>query len=106
MKPIWLTEDDPYNHHIFFDDNIKNNPEDSIVAVRSRKSKYDNDLQDYIVEVYSTPDLPKSFMYKGDEKNGIHLSKLNSVFKGYVKYVDSSFGQFRKTIGIKFMDVK
>ena len=74
--------------------------------VNVRKSKYDNDLQDYIVEVYSTPDLPKSFMYKGDEKNGIHLSKLNSVFKGYVKYVDSSFGQFRKTIGILFMDVK
>ena len=35
-KPLWLTEKDALHHHIFFDDNIKNDPNDSIVAVRAR----------------------------------------------------------------------
>eukprot|EP00040_Diaphanoeca_grandis_P027747 m.158679 g.158679 ORF g.158679 m.158679 type:complete len:409 (-) comp31107_c0_seq1:96-1322(-) len=38
-KPLWLTLDDAHTHHIFFDDNIHNSPEDSIVAVRARKTK-------------------------------------------------------------------
>lgn len=75
--------------------------------VNIRKTEYgDDELYNYIVEVYSTPDLPKSFMYKDDEKNGIHISKLNHLFKEYVKYVDSSFGQFGKTLGVKFMNVQ
>jgi hypothetical protein len=75
--------------------------------VNVRKSDYgDDELYNYIVEVYSTPDLPKSFMYKGDEQNGIDISKLTYVFKGYVKYVDSSFGQFGKTMGVRFMNVQ
>ena len=35
-KPLWLTLDDETTHHIFFDDNIHNDPTDSIVAVRAR----------------------------------------------------------------------
>ena len=38
-KPLWITESDQNYHHIFFDDNIKNNPDDSIVAVRSRENE-------------------------------------------------------------------
>lgn len=36
-KPLWITQHDPHFHHIFFDDNIHNNPADSIVAVRESK---------------------------------------------------------------------
>eukprot|EP00656_Telonema_subtile_P052011 TRINITY_DN7129_c0_g1_i3.p1 TRINITY_DN7129_c0_g1~~TRINITY_DN7129_c0_g1_i3.p1 ORF type:complete len:245 (+),score=44.33 TRINITY_DN7129_c0_g1_i3:239-973(+) len=35
-KPLWLTRDDRSCHHIFFDDNIHNLVDDSIVAVRAR----------------------------------------------------------------------
>mmetsp|Transcript_58581 Transcript_58581/g.96710 ORF Transcript_58581/g.96710 Transcript_58581/m.96710 type:complete len:422 (+) Transcript_58581:80-1345(+) len=35
-KPLWLTLDNASTHHIFFDDNIHNDPSDSIVAVRMR----------------------------------------------------------------------
>jgi hypothetical protein len=75
--------------------------------VNVRKSNYgDDELYNYIVEVYSTPDLPESFMYKGDKKNGIHISILKHLFKEYIKYIDSSFGQFGKTIGVRFMNVQ
>jgi hypothetical protein len=37
-KPLWLTADDASIHPIFFDDNIHNSAEDSIVAVRARQS--------------------------------------------------------------------
>jgi len=74
--------------------------------VNIRKGDRDDDLQDYIVEVYSVPDLPESFMYKDSNNSGIHISRLGHEFKELIKYVDSSFGEFRKTIGIKFMNVK
>eukprot|EP00658_Telonema_sp_P-2_P065456 TRINITY_DN54690_c0_g1_i1.p1 TRINITY_DN54690_c0_g1~~TRINITY_DN54690_c0_g1_i1.p1 ORF type:complete len:387 (-),score=85.74 TRINITY_DN54690_c0_g1_i1:60-1220(-) len=35
-KPLWLTMDDVSTHHVFFDDNIHNLADDSIVAVRAR----------------------------------------------------------------------
>ena len=35
-KPLWLTAGDTSIHPIFFDDNIHNSAEDSIVAVRAR----------------------------------------------------------------------
>ena len=38
-KPLWITLDDAETQHIFFDDNIHNDPHDSIVAVRARRSK-------------------------------------------------------------------
>ena len=36
-KPLWLSLDRPNTHHIFFDDHINNNPDDSIVCVRFRE---------------------------------------------------------------------
>ena len=36
-KPLWITENDDSVHHIFFDDNIHNCANDSIVAVRWRE---------------------------------------------------------------------
>lgn len=75
--------------------------------VRIRKADRDDDLQDYIVEVYSTPNLPRNFDYKDgkrDSVNGIHISVLGGKFKEFIQYVDSSFGQFRKTVGIRFMN--
>jgi len=74
--------------------------------VNVRRGDREDDLQNYIVEVYSVPDLPQSFIYKNDSKTGIHISKLNNKFEEYIKYVDTSFGEFRKTIGIRFMNVK
>ena len=35
-KPVWVTAEDSTEHPIFFDDNIHNSTEDSIVAVRVR----------------------------------------------------------------------
>jgi len=41
-KPLWLSLDRPNTHHIFFDDHIKNDPDDSIVCIRYREdSKQD-----------------------------------------------------------------
>ena len=44
-KPLWLTKDDKDNHHIFFDDNIHNDPSDGIVAVRVRENKTCQEFQ-------------------------------------------------------------
>lgn len=35
-KPLWITASDRSTHHIFFDDNIHNDADDSIVAARHR----------------------------------------------------------------------
>lgn len=74
--------------------------------VKIRKGDRDDDLQNYIVEVYSVPDLPQTFRYKSDKKNGIHISVLGNRFKEYIGYVDTSFGGFGKTVGINFMNRK
>ena len=36
-KPLWLTEGDKAHHHIFFDDNIKNEPVESIVGCENSR---------------------------------------------------------------------
>lgn len=42
-KPLWLTLGEEHLcHHIFFDDNIHNDPEDSIVSIRVRDSPADS----------------------------------------------------------------
>ena len=41
-KPLWLSLDRPNTHHIFFDDHINNNSDDSIVCVRFRESSSSN----------------------------------------------------------------
>lgn len=77
--------------------------------VNIRKGDREEDLQDYIVEVYSIPDMPKSFKYKSGKGNGfqgIDISILKKKFKEYIEYVDPFIGKFGKTVGIKFMNVK
>lgn len=37
-KPLWITTNDDSVQHIFFDDNIHNQVDDSIVAIRARRS--------------------------------------------------------------------
>jgi hypothetical protein len=74
--------------------------------VKIRRGDRDDDLQDYIVEVYSIPNMPKSFTYKPEKNeflNGIHISVLKSKFKEFIKYVDSSFGGYGGTVGVNFI---
>jgi hypothetical protein len=75
-------------------------------TVKIRRGDRNDDLQDYIVEVYSVPELPERFTYKSNSKNGIHISVLRGKFKEYLQYVDTTFGDFRKTVGIDFMNRK
>ena len=88
----------------YLTENFNTEPFEFKVKVRS--GNREDDLQDYIVEVYSVPELPESFMYKSDDKNGIHISVLRNKFKDYLQYVDTTFGDFRKTVGVNFMNRK
>ena len=77
--------------------------------VKIRKGDRDDDLQDYIVEVYSVPKMPKSFNYKSGRRNGsdgIDISVFKYKLKELIRYVDTSFDGFGRTIGIRFMNVK
>ena len=64
------------------------------------------DYFDYKVEVYSIPDIPKSFMYKPEVKknkvaDGIDISVLKNEFKNYINYL----GLKNSSIyGIEFMN--
>jgi hypothetical protein len=66
------------------------------------------DVWDYVVEVYSHPQMPNAFEYK-DELNkpfdGVDISVVRGKFKEFINYVES-FGGFQKTIGVEFMDRK
>jgi hypothetical protein len=73
--------------------------------VNVRKGDRDEDLTGYVVEVYSVPNLPATFRYKGNEKEGIHISVLRTKFKSFIPYIDSNFGRFGRTIGVRFMNV-
>lgn len=92
----------------YLTDNFKTEPFEFDVKVR--RGDREDDLQSWIVEVYSVPDLPESFVYKkqneGRVSDGIHISVLRREFKNYIKYVDPSFGGYGKTIGVKFMNLK
>lgn len=77
--------------------------------VKLRKGDRDDDLQDYIIEVYSVPDMPDSFNYKSGKRNGsdgIDISVFKHKLKELINYVDSSFGGFGRTVGIRFMNRK
>ena len=77
--------------------------------VKIRKGDRDDDLQDYIVEVYSIPDMPESFMYKSGKKDGndgIDISVFKHKLKELIRYVDTSFDGFIITVGIRFMNSK
>ena len=88
----------------YLTDNFETEPFEFDVKIR--KGDGEDDLYNYIVEVYSVPDLPNSFMYKDNPNSGIHLSKLNYEFKKYIGFVDTSFGGFGRTVGVNFMNVK
>ena len=93
--------------NMYITDNFDAEPFEFRVNVR--KGNRDDDLQDYIVEVYSTPNMPESFNYKSGKKDsvsGIHISVLGNKFRELMRYVDSSFGEFRKTVGIRFMNAE
>jgi len=77
--------------------------------VKLRKGDRDDDLQDYIIEVYSIPNMPKSLNYKSGKRNGsdgIDISVLKHKFREFIQYVDSSFGGFGRIVGIRFMNSK
>jgi len=77
--------------------------------VRLRKGDRDDDLQDYIIEIYSVPDMPDGFNYKSGKRNGsdgIDISVFKHKLKEFINYVDSSFGGFGRTVGIRFMNRK
>lgn len=112
MKDLEKALDRIYNRfgNKYLTDNFDTEPFEFKVRIRKgyRSENY-NDFDDYIVEVYSVPDMPESFEYKGgkrDGNDGIHISVLKHKFKEYIGYIDSSFGEFRKTVGIKFMNAK
>lgn len=78
-----------------------------IFRVNVRKGN-DDDLTDYVAEVYSDRPIPKTFQYKDPKKHknldGIHHSVLSYKFKKLANYVEN-FGDFKKTLGVKFMDL-
>lgn len=68
----------------------------------------DNEMYDYIIKVYSAPDIPEDFFYKPEvkeEKNtdGIHISVLKTKFKELIQYVEPNSKRY---YGIEFMNKK
>ena len=68
----------------------------------------DYDMYDYIVKVYSTPDIPDGFFYKPEIKeekglDGIHISVLKTKFKEYIQYIEPNSKRY---YGIEFMNKK
>ena len=93
--------------NMYITDNFDAEPFEFRVNVR--RGDRDDDLQDYIVEVYSIPNMPESLNYKSGKRNGsdgIDISVLKHKFREFIKYVDSSFGGFGRTVGIRFMNNK
>eukprot|EP01108_Squamamoeba_japonica_P007081 TRINITY_DN5892_c0_g1_i1.p2 TRINITY_DN5892_c0_g1~~TRINITY_DN5892_c0_g1_i1.p2 ORF type:complete len:119 (+),score=11.17 TRINITY_DN5892_c0_g1_i1:672-1028(+) len=62
-KPMWIDFHNKDFHHIFFDDNVHNDPDDSIVAVRVRKEP-DGDFRPL----------------NGEETRDLHGERLFKVF--------------------------
>ena len=86
----WLTE------------NYETEPFDFRVYVRRG---YDTDLTDFVAEVYTDRPFPKALSYKEKKlTDGIHYSVVEHKFKELAEYVDT-FGDFRKTLGVKLMDL-
>lgn len=83
-------------------ENYETEPFDFRVFVR----RGDNDeITDYVVEVYTDRPVPKSMNYKNDSRgHGIHYSVIQHKFKELADYIDT-FGGLGKTIGVKLMDL-
>jgi hypothetical protein len=75
-----------------------------VFRVFVRKGDF-NDLHDYEVEIYTDRPFPQNFEYREKKKfDGAHHSTVNQKFKDLTNYVER-FGDFRKTLGVKFMDL-
>jgi len=75
--------------------------------------KYDknNDIYDYIIEVYSKPPIPQSLDYRPEvkeEKNktadGVHISVIRSEFKKMFEYIETN-NYNKRYVGVVFMNV-
>lgn len=87
-------------------ENLKSEPFKFTVYVRKGD---DSDLTDYVVEVYSDRPIPKNMSYRNPSEQssgaeGIHYSVIQHIFKQMIDYVEK-FGDFRRTIGVKLMDL-
>ena len=92
----------------YLTDNFITEPFDFKVKVRYGGN---DEYYDYIIDIESTPDMPKSFWYKPEvkkEKNkradGIDITVLHNEFKEMYKYVDDS--PRLKSVGINFIKKK
>lgn len=88
----------------YLTDNFITEPFEFKVKVRYDR---DDEYYDYIVDVYSTPDIPKSFEYKPEirerkKTDGIHISVLKNEFKEMIEYVDDSFS--KRIYGVNFVN--
>ena len=88
-------------------ENLESEPFEFRVFVRRGDN---DDLTDYVVEVYTDRPIPHTIPYKNPSKqptraDGIHYSVLRNKFEDLCDYVDR-FGGFRKTLGVKFMDLE
>jgi len=84
-------------------ENFESEPFEFRVFVRRGDN---DDLTDYVVEVYSDRPIPKAMNYKDKSQpvHGIHYSVVQHKFKELAEYIDT-FGDFRKTLGVKLMDL-
>lgn len=92
----WITE------------NFESEPFDFRVYVR--RGDRGDDLQDYIIEVYTEKPFPDTLLYKPERKKNnwvdqVHYSVVIQKFKELANYVDT-FGSLGKTLGVKLMDLK
>ena len=76
--------------------------------VRVRKGG-DDDLSNYVVEVYTDRPIPYTITYKNQEDlriaHGIHYSVLIHKLKDLADYVDT-FGGFGKTLGVNLVNLE
>lgn len=91
----------------YLTDNFITDPFEFKVKVRYGT---DEDYYNYIIEVYSVPNIPQSFYYKPEVKkrdnkqaDGIDITVLAYEFKNMIEYVD---GSYKTGTGIKFMNKK
>lgn len=67
------------------------------------------DVYDYVIEVYSTPDIPtKGLTYKPELNkwaDGVDISVIQNHFKNLVSYVYPNIGTMGNIVGVKFMNI-
>ena len=89
----------------YLTDNFITDPFEFKVKVRYGTNE---EYYKYVIEVYSVPDIPRSFWYKPEvienkQSDGIDITVLAYEFKYMIEYVD---GSYYTGTGIKFMNRK